>query len=896
MTRISAASSILARRLRRRSPVEWTAIAIAVFGAFATYAAYREYVMEDAYITYRYAQNLAAGRGFVFNPGESLLGTSTPLYTLVLAAAGWVGLDIVRTSAALFSASLAATALLGASLLRRFGHPALSILFAVLAIWGACDVDFFFGMEIPFYLMLLFAAFRCALGERRTATGILLGLTFLTRYDAALFALSLCAVLWWRDRRVPWRTGLVALGVVLPWLLFAQLYFGSVFPNTLAAKARELDVPDYMYESVARQIAVFFSPLHHFWPSYLMPKIVVAALTLLLVGPIFAAARKLFHRERLLVETLLFPALLWLGYSWIAPPLDHFWYLIPATYFLLFLSLLSWGEVTRRERPAPARPPSRSPASRALRWTPVAALVVVTLLFLPGKLAAHARIWMESSFYRARTDVYFTLARWIEDVGLDDVPVLMHEPGYFAYHSGSPMIDAAGLVTEGIYYHGPVDRRTPPDEIVRKHRPGLIVTPPLYWIGLTLDDYLPLYHPVPARFLYVRRAVFAERFDELARHWLSRDAYHPNRPDLLRHPVSWNFERGVESGWITGGAVGDVVGQPRPARYERKPVEEDYLHTSGPRNLWATLSSPPFTIDFDELSFRFGGTHRRYTRARLLVDGQLVLQQEGDGRRVLNLHDVYWPVWSWKGKVGVLQLDDADIEDGWLGADHVRSIRYRHFETIDDFEAGVGEAAGERAAGMGFTVTQTIAADAAGYVPAEDAAAKLGAAVAPSSNEDSTVSAPDHGAAIGGGPAGAGGYGAFWETGFGAGPSPLEPLALEHGLPMLVGRHAALSRGVAGADGPVEMRSRPFRIEREGLSFVMFDFGGAGVRVELRVGGEVRRSWSGQGTRRLQGIVWGVRGLMGQEAVLAVVDEVPGDAEWIGIDDVAKFDRPAGVD
>ncbi len=106
---------------------------------------------------------------------------------------------------------------------------------------------------------------------------------------------------------------------------------------------------------------------------------------------------------------------------------------------------------------------------------------------------------MVSSFYRARTDVYLTLARWIKDVRLNDVPVLMHEPGYFAYWSGSPMIDAAGLITKGIYFHGPEERRTKPDDIVRVHRPGLIVTPPLYWIGLTLDDYLPLYYPVPAR-------------------------------------------------------------------------------------------------------------------------------------------------------------------------------------------------------------------------------------------------------------------------------------------------------------------------------------------------------------------------------------------------------------
>ena len=445
---------------------------------------------------------------------------------------------------------------------------------------------------------------------------------------------------------------------------------------------------DYMFQSVVRQIYAFFSPFFHFWPDYVVPKIVVSLLILTLIGPIFAAARRLFARERLLALLLDFPVLLWLGYSWIAPPLDHYWYLTPGTYFLLAAraAVLGRGHAARAPR-GRASPPAPALLGRVLRALPAAALVLVTLIFMPQKLDAHAQRWMVSSFYRARTGVYLTLARWIKDVRLADVSVLMHEPGYFAYWSGSPMIDAAGLITKGIYYHGPEERRTKPDDIVRVHRPGMIVTPPLYWFGLTLDDYLPLYYPVPARILYVRRSIFTERYPALAEHWLARDAYHPDHPALLRHPLHWNFERGVDSGWVTGGSITDFVGQPRPVQFGRRPVTEDYLNTAGPRGLWASVSSPPFMIDFDEISFRFGGTDRNYTRARLIVDGQIVLEQGGDGKRLLQMHDVFWPVWSWKGKVGVLQFDDADIEDGFLAADHVQTSRYDQFSALDDFES-----------------------------------------------------------------------------------------------------------------------------------------------------------------------------------------------------------------
>jgi hypothetical protein len=150
VNRAAAVSTAVSRWIANATAAQWVALVLTTFGAVVTFVAYRDYVMDDAYITYRYAQNLAAGHGFVFNPGERVLGTSTPLYTVVLAVASLLRLDIVLVSGVLFSASLAMTGLLGAGILRRCGHPALSILFAVLAIWGMCDIDYLFGMETPF--------------------------------------------------------------------------------------------------------------------------------------------------------------------------------------------------------------------------------------------------------------------------------------------------------------------------------------------------------------------------------------------------------------------------------------------------------------------------------------------------------------------------------------------------------------------------------------------------------------------------------------------------------------------------------------------------------------------------------------------------------------------------
>ncbi len=273
----------------RRSPRFWLALLVAAFGAVQVFLAYRDYVFEDAYVTYRYAQNLVEGHGFVFNHGDRVLGTSTPLYTLILALAGLLGADIPLASAVIAALSQAGVSLASGWLLRRLGYPNLALFLVVLVMWGPADLHWVFGMETAFYLFLLFLAFCCAFRRRAGSTGVLLGLAFLTRYDAVVFAACLLSLLWLKERRVPWRAGIAAAAVVLPWLVFAWSYFGSPFPNTLSAKAHDVEVATYFQESMAVQIHNLYTPLFRNIHQSLVPPIVVSLLTLALIAPVFAA-------------------------------------------------------------------------------------------------------------------------------------------------------------------------------------------------------------------------------------------------------------------------------------------------------------------------------------------------------------------------------------------------------------------------------------------------------------------------------------------------------------------------------------------------------------------------------------------------------------------------------
>src|SRR5262249_3101588 len=80
-----------------------------------------QYTIDDSYITLRHAQNLAAGYGPVFNPGERTEGSSSPLWVFLLGLSQWFHADPLVTAKAIGLASAIGLALLLFATLRRCG-------------------------------------------------------------------------------------------------------------------------------------------------------------------------------------------------------------------------------------------------------------------------------------------------------------------------------------------------------------------------------------------------------------------------------------------------------------------------------------------------------------------------------------------------------------------------------------------------------------------------------------------------------------------------------------------------------------------------------------------------------------------------------------------------------
>lgn len=203
------------------------------------------FVTDDAYISFRYARNLASGEGLCFNPGEEppVEGFSNVLWTAAMA--GSEALDIDPALAAPWISFALGSTLLWL-LFRTLRHDLglsrtaslLGMLCAALspayAVWSTG------GLETMLFAFLLFMTYRQLNRNQLVTAGILAGLMSLTRPEGILWAVGL-AVLFLLIRKKTWKETAVyllcMLALFLPYLVFRWVYFGYPMANTLYAKS-----------------------------------------------------------------------------------------------------------------------------------------------------------------------------------------------------------------------------------------------------------------------------------------------------------------------------------------------------------------------------------------------------------------------------------------------------------------------------------------------------------------------------------------------------------------------------------------------------------------------------------------------------------------------------------
>ena len=204
-------------------------------------------VAEDAFFTLRMVFQFLHGHGLVWNVGERVMVSTSPLYLLL----SCVLIAITQEyywSTILLSAIISVSFLLG--WWRLCQRKPLYYFLSLLTLTSTIAFrDFMIsGFETPLSISLitwLIVAYRSRVSI--FPYSLLCSLLALTRFDFVLLIIPMAVLYVWRERsKFCMRAAFHGLCGTIPlwsWLVFSFLYYGTIYPNTYYAKTFALFPP-----------------------------------------------------------------------------------------------------------------------------------------------------------------------------------------------------------------------------------------------------------------------------------------------------------------------------------------------------------------------------------------------------------------------------------------------------------------------------------------------------------------------------------------------------------------------------------------------------------------------------------------------------------------------------
>jgi hypothetical protein len=213
----------------------------------------KSWTSDDAFISFRYAQNLVEGKGLVYNTGEKVEGYSNFLWTLLIALGMELKLDPIDLTNALGVICFALTILIFIFIswrLFRDNRPwGIFIPLTSLCLLAQAHFREFAtgGLETSFFTFLISLGFAGLIFSRSRRGYLLTGLVFvlvaLTRPDGILFYGIALLFLILTAPSLPKRIMYFLLPLILifiPYYILRYLYYGYPFPNTYYARSAYL--------------------------------------------------------------------------------------------------------------------------------------------------------------------------------------------------------------------------------------------------------------------------------------------------------------------------------------------------------------------------------------------------------------------------------------------------------------------------------------------------------------------------------------------------------------------------------------------------------------------------------------------------------------------------------
>ncbi len=451
-------------------------------------------VVDDAYITFRYARNLIEGQGLVYNPGERVLGTTTPLFSLIMAGVGVIsGEDASYPWVALLVSAAAdsLTCLLLLRLGRKAGFNLAGTAAAVIWALHPYAVTFAIGgMETSLFVFLLTAAGTAHVEHRRVPAALCASLAMITRPDAAILLVFLVIDRLWgilrRKETVPAFPEWAAL--ILPaagWYGFAWIYYGWPLPHSITAKMAAYRLDEY---------ASFIRLLQHYSQPFMGNKLTGPAgvgIGLVLFPVLTLIGARPFLKKLPAAWPLVIYPWIYLAAYTIPNPLIFRWYLTPPLPLYILVLLAGIERIIRGA-------PFLAPFPRRQQW---AAFILMFALPLVSVMSE----WVPVHDHGNRTPCPDMAWTKLEDLYAQAADVVLRDyrpgdvlaagdVGVLGWKTRAPILDLVGLNSPvtGNYYPLPAEQYVinyaVPAGLILDEKPAYVVILEVYGRKTLLQD------------------------------------------------------------------------------------------------------------------------------------------------------------------------------------------------------------------------------------------------------------------------------------------------------------------------------------------------------------------------------------------------------------------------
>jgi hypothetical protein len=421
---------------------------------------------DDSYIFYSYAQNLVKGNGYVFNPGERINATTSPLYTILLSLVYMIFRFLPFVTIPLIGHVIGAISLffLCFFLMQSFMSEKASLYPFVLPLVFLTNplLARAIGMETFLAMMLALMCLNFYVKGRLTAASLVCSFAVLARPDMILLGVVLLSYHFFRNRRLPSISMVsVFLFPILVWFIFSIVYFGNPLPSTLSAKLAQTKA------GLWGPGLVFLKRLlsgTYLVGGKITRNILAAAVVLGLVVLMLRVRQWSVFRHPVFHLILTWNLVYIIVYGFILNTPAYSWYYTPLALGIAVISTLAVEGLYRFL--------SNTDTVRNRALLPMIYLPLVLVSLMLPIVVSIAPISSEYENYKQAAEWLNANASPGSGVGANDIGILRY------FYKKGPIIDGVGLVTPGVADHV---RRRDFSWYIHHYRPNYIMFSHPHW-------------------------------------------------------------------------------------------------------------------------------------------------------------------------------------------------------------------------------------------------------------------------------------------------------------------------------------------------------------------------------------------------------------------------------